>query len=194
MKNKMVYKGNNVVGALMNVPIFVGTFSVMMDFAILENMDAYRDEGMGDVIFGKPFLREVDIKVKRFEGMITLYKGDDEVTYQMVRSHSRYQDKNAPVIPIFYAIPREGNIDEYCRRFAKCHDDLLIYEGRLPEGGLPEGLKIDEDSRPETTSRILKRRLDSTWDTVLTLETPSGSAVKIYDPRNPSLATASGKL
>ncbi|GKD19914.1 putative reverse transcriptase domain-containing protein [Tanacetum coccineum] len=30
--------------ALMNVPIFVGTFSVMTDFAVLENMDAYRDE------------------------------------------------------------------------------------------------------------------------------------------------------
>ncbi|GJW22616.1 putative reverse transcriptase domain-containing protein [Tanacetum coccineum] len=42
MKNKMVYKGNNVVGALINVPIFVGTFSVMTDFAVLENMDAYR--------------------------------------------------------------------------------------------------------------------------------------------------------
>ncbi|GKB93119.1 putative reverse transcriptase domain-containing protein, partial [Tanacetum coccineum] len=28
MKDKMVYKGDNVVGALMNVPIFVGTFSV----------------------------------------------------------------------------------------------------------------------------------------------------------------------
>ncbi|GKA57503.1 homeodomain-like protein [Tanacetum coccineum] len=91
MKNKMVYKGNNVVGALMNVPIFVGTFSVMTDFAVLENMDAYRDERMGDVIFGEPFLREVDIKAKRFEGMITLYKGDDEVTYQMVRSHPRFK-------------------------------------------------------------------------------------------------------
>ncbi|GKC72041.1 putative reverse transcriptase domain-containing protein [Tanacetum coccineum] len=91
MKNKMVYKGNNVVGALMNVPIFVGTFSVMTDFAVLENMDAYHDEGMGDVIFGEPFLREADIKAKRFEGMITLYKGDDEVTYQMVRSHPRFK-------------------------------------------------------------------------------------------------------
>ncbi|GJR92449.1 putative reverse transcriptase domain-containing protein [Tanacetum coccineum] len=91
MKNKMVYKGNNVVGALMNVPIFVGTFSVMADFAVLENMDAYRDEGMGDVIFGEPFLREVDIKAKRFKGIITLYKGDDEVTYQMVRSHPRFK-------------------------------------------------------------------------------------------------------
>ncbi|GKF10455.1 hypothetical protein Tco_0048381, partial [Tanacetum coccineum] len=35
--------------ALMNVPIFVGTFSVMTNFVVLENMDAYRDEGMGDV-------------------------------------------------------------------------------------------------------------------------------------------------
>ncbi|GKC82958.1 hypothetical protein Tco_1138675 [Tanacetum coccineum] len=91
MKDKMVYKGNNVVGALMNVPIFVGTFSVVTDFAVLENMDAYRDEGMGDVIFGEPFLREVGIKTKRFEGIITIYNGDDEVTYQMVRSHPRFK-------------------------------------------------------------------------------------------------------
>ncbi|GJS97925.1 putative reverse transcriptase domain-containing protein [Tanacetum coccineum] len=49
MKEKMVYKGNNVIGALMNVPIFVGTFSVVTDFAVLENMDDYRDKGMGDV-------------------------------------------------------------------------------------------------------------------------------------------------
>ncbi|GJY00284.1 hypothetical protein Tco_0357302 [Tanacetum coccineum] len=83
------------------------------NFAVLENIDAYRDEGMGNVIFGEPFLREVDIKTKQFEEMITLYKGDDEVTYQMVRLHSRYQDRNAPVFPIFYAGPREGNIDEY---------------------------------------------------------------------------------
>ncbi|GJZ89504.1 hypothetical protein Tco_0661286, partial [Tanacetum coccineum] len=53
MKDKMVYKGDNVIGALMNVPIFVGTFSVMTNFAVLEDMDAYRDEGMGDIIVGE---------------------------------------------------------------------------------------------------------------------------------------------
>ncbi|GJQ93945.1 hypothetical protein Tco_0005084 [Tanacetum coccineum] len=92
MKNKMMYKGDNVVGALMNVPIFVGTFSVMTDFVVLEDMDTYRDERMGDVIFGEPFLREVGIKTKRFEGIIALYNGDDEVTYQMVRSHLRFKN------------------------------------------------------------------------------------------------------
>ncbi|GJX59085.1 hypothetical protein Tco_0290475 [Tanacetum coccineum] len=91
MKNNMVYIGDNVVGTLMNVPIFVGTFSVMNDFAVLENIDAYRDDEMGDVIFGKPFLREVGIKTKWFKGIITLYNGNDEVTYQMVRSHPRFK-------------------------------------------------------------------------------------------------------
>ncbi|GJW58985.1 hypothetical protein Tco_0105716 [Tanacetum coccineum] len=49
MKENMVYKGNNVIGALMNVPIFVGTFSVVTNFAILENIDDYRDDEMGNV-------------------------------------------------------------------------------------------------------------------------------------------------
>ncbi|GKD11862.1 hypothetical protein Tco_1196269 [Tanacetum coccineum] len=67
-------------------------FFVMTDFAVLEDMDAYRDEGMGDIIVGEPFLKEVRIKTKRFEWIITLYNGDDEVTYQIVRSHPRFKN------------------------------------------------------------------------------------------------------
>ncbi|GKF18979.1 hypothetical protein Tco_0063897 [Tanacetum coccineum] len=80
MKDKMVYKGNNVIGSLMNVPIFVGIFSIVTDFVVSENVDAYRDEGMGDVIFGEPFLREVGINAKRFKGIITIYNGNDDVS------------------------------------------------------------------------------------------------------------------
>ncbi|GJY87348.1 hypothetical protein Tco_0501976 [Tanacetum coccineum] len=61
------------------------------DYPILEDMDAYHVNEMSDVIFGKPFLREVGIKTKWFEGIITLYNGDDEVTYQMVRSHPNFK-------------------------------------------------------------------------------------------------------
>ncbi|GKC26007.1 reverse transcriptase domain-containing protein, partial [Tanacetum coccineum] len=56
-----------------------------------KNMDAYRNEGMGDVIFDEPFLREVGIKARRFEGMITIYNGNKSVTYQIVRLHSRFK-------------------------------------------------------------------------------------------------------
>ncbi|GJU62979.1 DNA/RNA polymerases superfamily protein [Tanacetum coccineum] len=54
LADKMVYKGDNVIGTLMNVPIFVGTFFVVTDFVVMEDMDAYHDEGMGDVIVGEP--------------------------------------------------------------------------------------------------------------------------------------------
>ncbi|GJX63948.1 putative reverse transcriptase domain-containing protein [Tanacetum coccineum] len=66
-------------------------FSCMLDFVVLEDMDAYCNEGMGDVIFGEPFLREVKINAIRFEGIITIYNCNEEVTYQMVRSHSRFK-------------------------------------------------------------------------------------------------------
>nr|GEX64527.1 hypothetical protein [Tanacetum cinerariifolium] len=66
-------------------------FSCMIDFAVLEDMDAYRDEGMGDVIFGEPFLIKVGINARRFEEIITINNGNEEVTYQMVRSHPRFK-------------------------------------------------------------------------------------------------------
>ncbi|GKB07055.1 mitochondrial proton/calcium exchanger protein-like protein isoform X1 [Tanacetum coccineum] len=61
-------------------------FSCML---VLEDIDAYRDEGMGDVIFHEPFLREVGINARRFEGMITIYNGNEEVTYQMVSEEDK---------------------------------------------------------------------------------------------------------
>ncbi|GJX39176.1 putative reverse transcriptase domain-containing protein [Tanacetum coccineum] len=66
-------------------------FSCMIDFSLLEDMDAYCDEGMGDVIFGEPFLREVGINARWFKGMITIYNSNECVTYQMVRSHPRFK-------------------------------------------------------------------------------------------------------
>ncbi|GJV56443.1 hypothetical protein Tco_1457448 [Tanacetum coccineum] len=134
MKNKMVYKGNNVVGTLMNVPIFVGTFSVMTDFAVLEDMDAYRDNEMGDVIFGEPFLREVRIKTKRFEGIITLYNGDDEVTYQMVRSHPRFKhhtNEQCNKIPPLLKVSEKDKINGISHAYQKLKG---FYKGVLNLG------------------------------------------------------------
>nr|GEW24370.1 putative reverse transcriptase domain-containing protein [Tanacetum cinerariifolium] len=74
----------HIVGAFIDVLIFVKNISVVTDFGVVENMDAYRDEDIGEVIVGKPFCREIFVKAKRFDGMITIYNGNDNVTYQMV--------------------------------------------------------------------------------------------------------------
>ncbi|GJV64455.1 hypothetical protein Tco_1475283, partial [Tanacetum coccineum] len=41
--------------------------------AIVENMDAYRDKDMGDVIVGKPFCRVACVEARWFDGFITIH-------------------------------------------------------------------------------------------------------------------------
>ncbi|GJT77664.1 putative reverse transcriptase domain-containing protein [Tanacetum coccineum] len=133
-KDKLEYKGNNVVGTLMNIPIFVGTFSILTDFAILEDIDAYRDEGMGDVIFNEPFLREVRINAKQFEGMITIHNGNEEVTYQMVRSHPRFKhhtNEQRNKIPPLLKVSEEDKMNEISYSYQKLKS---FYKGVLNLG------------------------------------------------------------
>ncbi|GJX86638.1 hypothetical protein Tco_0337412 [Tanacetum coccineum] len=148
MNDKMVYKGDNVVGALMNVPIFDGTFSVVTDFAVLENMDAYRDEGIGDVIVGEPFLREVGIKARRFDEIITIYNGNNEVTYQMVRSHPRFKQ----------------HTNEQCNKIPPLLKDHITLKMRRQKNGSHAGtLACMRWSEEKLKTRPRKRNIDEYW-------------------------------
>ncbi|GJZ49049.1 hypothetical protein Tco_0603239 [Tanacetum coccineum] len=91
MKEKIKYKGKNVVGTFINVHIFVGNFSIVTGFTVMQNMDAYRDKDMGDVIFGKPFCWDAAVEARRFDRFITIHNGNDNITYQMARSHPRFK-------------------------------------------------------------------------------------------------------
>ncbi|GJW34326.1 ribonuclease H-like domain-containing protein [Tanacetum coccineum] len=57
----------------------------------MENMDIYHDKEMGDVIVGEPFCKVLSVEARRFDGLITIHNGDDNVTYQMMRSHPRFK-------------------------------------------------------------------------------------------------------
>ncbi|GKA23110.1 retrovirus-related pol polyprotein from transposon TNT 1-94 [Tanacetum coccineum] len=56
-----------------------------------ENMGSYRDQDMGDVIFGEPFCKTSCVDARRFDGLIRIHNGNDNVTYQMARSHPRFK-------------------------------------------------------------------------------------------------------
>ncbi|GJX46853.1 putative reverse transcriptase domain-containing protein, partial [Tanacetum coccineum] len=121
--DKLEYKGNNVVGALMNIPIFVGTFSILTDFVVLKDMDAYRDKGMGNIIFGE-----------RFEGIITIHNGNEEVTYQMVRSHPRFKhhtNEQCNKIPPLLKVSEEDKMNGISHSYQKLKG---FYKGVLNLG------------------------------------------------------------
>ncbi|GKC07855.1 putative reverse transcriptase domain-containing protein [Tanacetum coccineum] len=83
MTDKVEYTGKNIVGAFMNVPILVRKFSVVSHFAVVENMDGYRDQDMGDIILGEPFCKASCVEARMFDGLITIHNGNDNVTYQI---------------------------------------------------------------------------------------------------------------
>ncbi|GJX35744.1 retrovirus-related pol polyprotein from transposon TNT 1-94 [Tanacetum coccineum] len=91
MRDKVEYKGKNVAGAFINVPIFVRNFSVLTHFAVVENIDGYQDQDMGDIILGEPFYKASCVEARRFDGLITIQNGNDNVTYQIARSHPRFK-------------------------------------------------------------------------------------------------------
>ncbi|GKA67473.1 hypothetical protein Tco_0767390, partial [Tanacetum coccineum] len=101
---------------------------------VLEDMDAYRDEEMGDVIFGEPFLREVGINARRFERMITIYNGTVEVTYQMVRSHPMFKchtNEQCNKIPPLLKVSEEDKMNGISHLYQKLKS---FYKGVLNLG------------------------------------------------------------
>ncbi|GJS82228.1 NUDIX hydrolase 6-like protein [Tanacetum coccineum] len=58
---------------------------------VLVGIDPYVDEGMGEVVVGKPFCEVSYVETKRFDGIITIHDEDKSVTYQMVQTHPRFK-------------------------------------------------------------------------------------------------------
>ncbi|GKB80570.1 hypothetical protein Tco_0947465 [Tanacetum coccineum] len=51
---------------------------------IVENMDGYQDQDMGDVIFGEPFCKASCVEARRFDGLITIHNGNDNVEFKRI--------------------------------------------------------------------------------------------------------------
>ncbi|GJR42831.1 ATP-dependent DNA helicase PIF1-like protein [Tanacetum coccineum] len=74
---------------------------------VVENINIYRDQGIGEVIVGEPFCKAIYVEARRFDGMITIRNGDESVTYQVVGSHLKFKhftDKRCNNIP---SLPKE---------------------------------------------------------------------------------------
>ncbi|GKD00756.1 hypothetical protein Tco_1171030 [Tanacetum coccineum] len=56
-------------------------YNLRFSCMIVENMDGYRDQDMGDIILGKPFCKASCMEARRFDGLITIHNGSDNVTY-----------------------------------------------------------------------------------------------------------------
>ncbi|GJV21907.1 hypothetical protein Tco_1370927 [Tanacetum coccineum] len=70
---------NELIDGLDEYPSYCD-FDRKIHINFIENMDSYRDEEIGDIIVGRQFSRDACVKARRFDGMITIYKGNNSVT------------------------------------------------------------------------------------------------------------------
>ncbi|GKC63196.1 gag-pol polyprotein [Tanacetum coccineum] len=101
---------------------------------VIEDMDRYSDEEMGDVIVRKEFCKEIGVKAIQFERTITIYNGNDEMTYQMARLHSRFKhltNEQCNKIPPLLKMSEEDKINGISHSYQKLK---RFYKGVLNLG------------------------------------------------------------
>ncbi|GJY30403.1 DNA damage-inducible protein 1-like protein [Tanacetum coccineum] len=90
MQNReLVYTGNNVVGKAKNLQVFIGCYSFLTDFIILENVNEFFEKGLAKVIFCKPFKEEIGLEEDISKGIIWFKIRDDKKIFNMPRAEKR---------------------------------------------------------------------------------------------------------
>ncbi|GJR61163.1 reverse transcriptase domain-containing protein [Tanacetum coccineum] len=158
-----------------NEPCFV----YPVDFMILD----IKEDEKKPFILGTPFFTTAKAEIKFDKGTISLKFGKSTVKFH----------KSPDPFPIFEE-KDENKVNslsvinelvlEWEERIRFHHEKELEFEAwKSRKAYLLEGKQIlsvgIQDQALETSFGILRRRLDSIWDAVWTLEMPSGSAVKI---------------
>ncbi|GJU62767.1 hypothetical protein Tco_1244602 [Tanacetum coccineum] len=77
------HRGLNFVKIGMDMHVFVGTMSYVMDFTILENVEVNIDPSLSQVVFGRPFVKTTKLILDSEQGLITFTNRIREVTFKM---------------------------------------------------------------------------------------------------------------
>ncbi|GKE27945.1 homeodomain-like protein [Tanacetum coccineum] len=134
MKDKIEFRGRNELGNWADVLIFIGNFFVLTSFTVVENMDPYVDEGIREVVVGKPFCKVSCVETKRFDGIITIHDEDESVIYQMVRSNPRFKrhtNEQCNKIPPLLKVSEEDKMNGISHSYQKLK---RFYKGVLNLG------------------------------------------------------------
>ncbi|GJU40438.1 protein kinase-like domain, concanavalin A-like lectin/glucanase domain protein [Tanacetum coccineum] len=99
-------KKSNFVGRVRGLKVFIGDFTYECNFMVLENTTSIIDHDLGEVVFGKPFVKDSGLAYDKEEGTITFEKDDEKVTFKIPHKmemfgHVDPKDMNTDFIPPF---------------------------------------------------------------------------------------------
>ncbi|GJS02175.1 hypothetical protein Tco_0318683 [Tanacetum coccineum] len=70
--------------------VFIGNFTYVVDFMIVEDISSIIDPRLSQVVLGRPFIEISNMTHDLPEGVVRFTNGDDEVTYKMPHKIEQY--------------------------------------------------------------------------------------------------------
>ncbi|GJZ30138.1 hypothetical protein Tco_0575185 [Tanacetum coccineum] len=102
--NTIMVKGikgtrKNLVVVVKDVYVFVGSFTYITDFVVLEDIGEFIMSDMAEVLMGRPFRKITKLKYDVAKGLVSFTKIFDTYTYRMPRTIPRLKNFNWSKVP-----------------------------------------------------------------------------------------------
>ncbi|GJS57238.1 MAK10-like protein [Tanacetum coccineum] len=81
---------SNFTGRIKGMHVFVGNFTYIVDFRIVEDISSIIDPRLSQVVLGKPFVEIYNMTHDPPEGVVRFTNGTDEVAYKMPQMIEQY--------------------------------------------------------------------------------------------------------
>ncbi|GJY33362.1 hypothetical protein Tco_0417831 [Tanacetum coccineum] len=81
---------SNFTGRIKGVHVFVGNFTYVVDFMIVEDISSIIDPRLSQVVLGRPFIEISNMTHDPPEGVVRFINGTDEVAYKMPHKIKQY--------------------------------------------------------------------------------------------------------
>ncbi|GKC32772.1 hypothetical protein Tco_1040066 [Tanacetum coccineum] len=91
--------GKNLVAIVKDVYVFVGSFTYITDFVVLEDIGEFIMSDMTDILMGRPFRKITKLKYDIANGLVSFTRIFDTYTYRMPRTIPRLKNFNWRKIP-----------------------------------------------------------------------------------------------
>ncbi|GJW76895.1 hypothetical protein Tco_0138577, partial [Tanacetum coccineum] len=81
---------SNFTRRIKGIHVFIGNFTYVVDFMIVEDISSILDPRLSQVVLGRPFIEISNMTHDPPEGVVRFIRGTDEVTYKMPHKIEQY--------------------------------------------------------------------------------------------------------
>ena len=82
---------SNFVGRVNGLHVFIGNFTYVTDFVIIEDISSVIDGCQSQVVFRKPFVEASKMNYDKYLGIVRFKDENDEIAYQMPYKIERFR-------------------------------------------------------------------------------------------------------